>query len=494
VDIDPQAVEVTKLSLLLKVLEGENQDTLERQMKLFKERALPDLGSNIKCGNSLIGPDFYQGKQMNLLENEEIYRINPFDWQKEFPDIMKQGGFDAVIGNPPYIFTRGQLSENERHYFSSKYRLSWEKQNTYMLFMELMIRLLDRNGRGGFIVPNSWLTIESAKLLRKALIPRLEIVTDLNYMVFNRVSMEPCIFVASGRDQHNAVCVLRANSKDKFVESKILQINRERWIDLNYRISFSESVNISVIIDKIVSMSRTIGEIFNARTGLQAYEEGKGTPPQSAADVKNHIFDRNNWKDENSVRYLQGRDVGRYRLNWSGMWMQYGTWLSQPREFDIFSRPRVLLREITSSFPLCLNATYVRGDFLNNKSILNVLHPCDDEEELKRLVGILNSRVISLFYKQRAVKSARKIFPKVVVKNLREFPYPKNIEKVKGNKLVETVDQMFALHKQLAVAKTPDEKTRIQRQVDATDHQIDRLVYELYDFTDKEIQIVEQGI
>ena len=103
VDIDPQAVEVTKLSLLLKVLEGENQDTLERQMKLFKERALPDLVRNIKCGNSLIGPDFYQGKQMNLLEPDEMYRINPFDWEKEFPEIMKRGGFDAVISNPPYI-------------------------------------------------------------------------------------------------------------------------------------------------------------------------------------------------------------------------------------------------------------------------------------------------------------------------------------------------------------------------------------------------------
>jgi hypothetical protein len=103
VDIDPQAVEVTKLSLLLKVLEGENQDTLERQIKLFKERALPDLGSSIKCGNSLIGPDFYQSKQMSLLNSDEAYRINAFDWEKEFPEIMKRGGFDAVIGNPPYI-------------------------------------------------------------------------------------------------------------------------------------------------------------------------------------------------------------------------------------------------------------------------------------------------------------------------------------------------------------------------------------------------------
>ena len=103
VDIDPQAVEVTKLSLLLKVLEGENQDTLERQMKLFKERALPDLGSNIKCGNSLIGPNFYRGKQLNLLDPVETDRINAFDWEKEFSEITKKGGFDVVIGNPPYI-------------------------------------------------------------------------------------------------------------------------------------------------------------------------------------------------------------------------------------------------------------------------------------------------------------------------------------------------------------------------------------------------------
>jgi len=101
VDIDPQAVEVTKLSLLLKVLEGENEQTLAKYLKLFHERALPDLGDNIKCGNSLIGSDFYEGKQMSLLDEEERYRINAFDWEAEFPDIMNAGGFDAVIGNPP---------------------------------------------------------------------------------------------------------------------------------------------------------------------------------------------------------------------------------------------------------------------------------------------------------------------------------------------------------------------------------------------------------
>ena len=83
-----QAVEVTKLSLLLKVLEGETQQSLQPVLRLFHERALPDLGDNIKCGNSLIGPDFYQQQQMPLLDDEERYRINVFDWAAEFPHIL----------------------------------------------------------------------------------------------------------------------------------------------------------------------------------------------------------------------------------------------------------------------------------------------------------------------------------------------------------------------------------------------------------------------
>ena len=88
VDIDPQAVEVTKLSLLLKVLEGESGETLTNQLKLFHARALPDLSGNIRCGNSLIGPDFYEGTFPDFLSEEERYRINVFDWAAEFPEVF----------------------------------------------------------------------------------------------------------------------------------------------------------------------------------------------------------------------------------------------------------------------------------------------------------------------------------------------------------------------------------------------------------------------
>ncbi|HUW31006.1 MAG TPA: N-6 DNA methylase, partial [Planctomycetota bacterium] len=101
VDIDPQAVEVSKLSLLLKVLEGETDQSLRMGLLPFSDRALPNLADNVRCGNSLIGPDYFAGRLIN--HADDMTRVNPFDWKQAFPDAMKDGGFDCVIGNPPYV-------------------------------------------------------------------------------------------------------------------------------------------------------------------------------------------------------------------------------------------------------------------------------------------------------------------------------------------------------------------------------------------------------
>ncbi len=494
VDIDNQAVEVTKLSLLLKVLEGEDEQSIGKQMLLFQERVLPDLSNNIKCGNSLIGPDFYSNQQLNAFDEEEIYRVNAFDWKAEFSEIMKNGGFDAVIGNPPYIFTREQICDAERFYYSKKYKASWEKHNTYMIFMEAMFNWINKKGLGGYIVPNSWLTIESAHLLRAIFINHLSVLADLNYTVFEGVSMEPCIFLISGDEIVSPASVLRAYSEEEFHSLNFFQIDRDRWLsESGQRIVFSNDDS-SQIVDKAVENSSKIGDIFDVRTGLQAYEKGKGIPPQAEEDVKNHVFDREKWEDENSYRYLQGRDVGRYWIDWSGQWMQYGPWLSQPREIGMFSRKRILLREITSHPPYCLNASYSSEDFLNNKSVLNILHPEDKKDELMCLLGVLNSRFISLYYKQKAVKSARKIFPKVVIKNLREFPYPKNISKTNQEKMVALIEKILNCNLKFTKLKSPQEKNILQRQIRSIDSQIDQLVYKLYNLTDEEIKIVESQI
>jgi Eco57I restriction-modification methylase/restriction endonuclease TaqI-like protein len=494
VDIDPQAIEVTKLSLLLKVLEGESDESINAQLKMFHERALPDLGKNIKCGNSLIAPDFHENEQMSLANEDERIRINVFDWKTEFPDIIGGGGFDAVIGNPPYIFTRELLTGAQRAYFATRYLASWEKHNTYMLFMEAMLRLLAPHGYGGFIVPNSWLTIESAKLLRDLYIPRISVLMDLNYAAFQRVAMEPCIFVISGKSDAGPAAVARIASQNDFGKVALRPFDRNRWTQAGGRLVFStdgSSEAALLLVDQLVTQSSTVGDNFEVLTGLQAYEKGKGDPPQTAAMVRDHVFDRTRKQDKQTYPYLDGRDVGRYNLNWSGSWLRYGPWLSQPRELSMFTRPRVLLREITGRFPHCLHATCVEETYLNNKSILNVLDHANDVSKLHLLTGVLNSRLITLFYKERAVKSARKFFPKVVIKNLREFPFPRKVDEQVAGRIKGLVERTLDLHRELATAKSPHDRERIPREIEPLDTQINYLVYELFGLSADQISIVE---
>ncbi|HUT58138.1 MAG TPA: N-6 DNA methylase, partial [Phycisphaerae bacterium] len=174
VDIDSQAVEVTKLSLLLKVLEGESGETLARQLAFAHERALPDLATNIKCGNSLIGSDFYEGKQMSLLDDEEIYRVNAFDWEGEFAEIMAAGGFDAVIGNPPYV--RILRLPREKRYFKKEYVSAFGSYDLYVLFMERALLLVRDKGIVGLITPNKFFVADYAAPIRNRLLNDASIV------------------------------------------------------------------------------------------------------------------------------------------------------------------------------------------------------------------------------------------------------------------------------------------------------------------------------
>ncbi|WP_375428809.1 Eco57I restriction-modification methylase domain-containing protein [uncultured Sphingomonas sp.] len=132
VDVDPQAVEVTKLSLLLKVLEGESSDHVAAQINFLEnERVLPDLGSTVKCGNSLIAPDFYGLFDPSTLTQEQLHKINVFSWQKAYPSVFQTGGFDAIVGNPPYGAT---LLPEEKRYLESHFRWQSYQLDTYLIF------------------------------------------------------------------------------------------------------------------------------------------------------------------------------------------------------------------------------------------------------------------------------------------------------------------------------------------------------------------------
>lgn len=492
VDIDDQAVDVTKLSLLLKVLEGETEQTIQPFLSVFQERALPDLETNIKCGNSLISPDFYSETQL-ALDDMELEKINVFDWfgKSGFQHIMQDGKFDVVIGNPPYIFVRDNLTKAETNYFTQRYRLSWDKHNTYLLFMELLLELVAEKGASAYIVPNSWLTIESGRLLRGAYIDRLTALADLNYPVFNNVAMEPCIFFATGKPVKGAVEVLRASSRSEFTTAAGSSVDRGRWRGNADRITISQSETVAAVLATLRSNAGQIGDRFDVRTGMQAYEKGKGTPPQTQADVDDHVFDRNGKTDAQTHPYLQGKDVNRFGLAWSGMWMRYGPWLSQPRDLEMFMRPRVLLREITAKPPYSLLSCYTDETYLSNKSVLTILHERDDSAELKALAAVLNSKLMTLFYKGYGVKGERKLFPKVVIRNLREFPYPKTPQRTSINNLCALYDRIVSTKSKVVAARTPHAKEAASRQLDAYQNQLDTTVFALFGATEEDRNAIE---
>lgn len=199
VDIDPQAVEVTKLSLLLKLLEGGSPDVLQREFWATHERVLPDLGQNIRCGNSLIGPDYYRTRQLDLLDDQERYRVNPLDWEAAFPRVLKSGsGFDAVIGNPPYLkeYTYRQPFLDLRGTRLEKYYEG--KMDLWHVFACLAIDLLRQGGLHSFIATNNWITNAGATLLRRKILTesRLREFTDFgDYRVFSAAGIQTMIYV-----------------------------------------------------------------------------------------------------------------------------------------------------------------------------------------------------------------------------------------------------------------------------------------------------------
>ncbi|MCG7853958.1 MAG: BREX-1 system adenine-specific DNA-methyltransferase PglX, partial [Methanosarcinaceae archaeon] len=196
VDIDPQAVEVTKLSLLLKVLEGESEQTIQPYLRLFSQRALPDLGNNIKCGNSLIGPEICEDQIFSDLE--ELNRINPFDWSKEFSPIMTAGGFDTIIGNPPYLKIE-HINDADRKCLAKEYSTFMKRYDTFGIFIERSLALLELHGRLGMIIPSTILNNLSFRELRKLLLKSTAIETILNLggKVFKGVNNDTLILVVT---------------------------------------------------------------------------------------------------------------------------------------------------------------------------------------------------------------------------------------------------------------------------------------------------------
>jgi hypothetical protein len=237
-----------------------------------------------------------------------------------------------------------------------------------------------------------------------------------------------------------------------------------------------------------------LGGLATVKAGVKMYERGQGTPPQTAETMKLRPFSTigkcpNGWRP-----LYRGEDISRYEIASPHEFVNYGPWLAAPRSPDLFTSPKLLMRRtddrllasIDRDSAICVNSCHVIKLNRSSTAQLSELY----------VLGLLNSKLLQRVFELQNPQMVEKVFAEIKVIYVERLPIRtidmnNPAEKARHDRMVSLVERMLDLHKQVAAAKTDHAKTNLQRQIDATDAQIDRLVYELYELMPDEIKIVE---
>ncbi len=539
VDIEPSAVDITKLRLWLSLVVEFDINSENEEFRT--PPTLPNLECNILCGNSLIDEfegiklfndslltgasnngnwmaDLFQDQVDKTLEKliekqRELFYANNHDdkyrlkheidvlqqqvifssctmtddvkervtsafampskpfilWKLAFAKVFKdKGGFDIVIGNPPY---GAKFSAKEKVLLAKKYPTVPDYESADY-FLDKSHELLNNVGYVNYIIPNMFLANQYAKKYR---------ITLLNMWGFYRIYNLSQCSVFESASVRNVIVVFSKNTSDygsyvnmDVVQSAVqikksivlslafLQENIDNWLNL---LDFDTTT--ANFIKKIREKSVELNTLCEVSQGLIPYDKYRG---HSEEIIKNKIWNANYKKDETYKRELQGKDVLRYSLQWNGEdWLSYGEWLAAPRKKEFFTEKRLLIREITN--PRIL-ATYTDEEYYNTPSIINCIN--FNEVHPFYVLGIVNSLLMSFYHKKSSPKANKGLFPKILVSDVRKMPIC--INENYEDKIVEIVKNLLTFY---------DERL---------DKELDEIIYKLYDLTPEEISLVEEAV
>jgi len=372
VDLNGESVEITKLSLWLKTADN--------------KKKLAYLDDNIKTGNSIIS-------------DPEIAGEKAFNWQTEFEAIMSNGGFDVVLGNPPY---GARLNQKEKDYLAQNYITTEFNFDTYKTFMELGLKLTKQGGYMGYITPNTFFVLEKgATKLRKFLFENHTLLNVVElFNVFPTAVVEPTIAIFKNdappandkmlevitipRKTDLAEIFLSDGNKSYFEQTELRE--KEGYI-FNYRSTKAEKD----LRRKIDNISRPLSEYLSVTTGVKPYQTGKGTPPQTRDVVNEKPFEGDVKHDETWRPLARGRTIGKYVDAWDGEYIKYGEWLAEPRNPKLFEGEKLFVRQ-TSDHPV---ATYYSNGKIGNNT-LHCVYSLDEDAgvSLKYALGLINSKLM----------------------------------------------------------------------------------------------------
>jgi len=546
VDIDPQAIEVTMMSLYIKALEGET--TLPR-----KQALLPSLKNNIKRGNSLIGMDYFNGRLPP--DEDEMRRVGPFDWGEQFPQAFdgKDGkGFDCVIGNPPYIRiqTMKEWAPVEVELYKKRYAAAGKgNYDIYVVFVERGLNLLNKGGRLGFILPHKFFNAQYGEALRTLIAKGRHLAHVVHFgaqQVFAGSTTYTCLLflekAGSGECRFVKVDDLGAWIEAKQATEGLIPSENITSAEWNFSVG-----NGSELRRKLGRMRVKLGDAADVFVGLQTSADDvfilglvKETPRTLRLNSKAINAE---WTFEKDLLFplVSGTDVNRYQalperqyilfpyvvksgsaelLSWAEISQGYpktAAYLLETkkrleerekgkfkgREWYRFGRSQNI--GIQGQIKLCvprlvdrLYAAYdVEGNhFLDNVDVGGVtLKPACQQQGLPYLLGLLNSKLLRWYFPHVSapfrggwLSANRQFLSQLPV---RPINFSSRTEVKCHGQVVKLVERTLAFHKYLTAAQTTSARHRIEGQIEATDRQINALVYELYGLTKEEMEIVE---
>jgi len=501
VDINEESVEIAKLSLWLRTAQ--------------KGRKLSSLNNNIKCGNSLI-------------DDPEIAGEKAFDWNVEFQEIMQNGGFDVVIGNPPYVPTE-YINEIDKVYLENKFQSAFGRINLYPIFYEKGIKILKINGILGFITPYTILKNQYYKEARRYILENVSIKTLIDFkgiIVFEDAAVDSIIFILKNANSTNNSYQQIFNIKDFQSANFEISIINQSEILKNKDLSLYVSPN-DKLINRISKETIALKNVINFNQGIIT-----GGNKKYLTKIQNKL----------TKKVLTGRDFNRYSIKESTQYIIYDTnKLHRPRKKEIFEVDEKIVLRQTGAYPICYLDTEQQYtlDTIHNGLLLDKNYHC------KFLLTLLNSKLLRFIYENQ-INESGKVFAQVKIIYIDPLPI-KEISIEYQQPFIERATKMLELNKQLQAKKIKflnrtndnfeidkiskklevfynydfktfvselkkqkiklslvqqdeweeyfnaykNEINQLQNEINTTDKQIDKMVYELYGLTEEEIKIVE---
>ncbi len=552
VDLDSNAVEVTKLSLLLKCMEGETKESIDAQTQLFNERILPTLDDNIKSGNSLIDLDFYD----NELDFGEEKKIKPFNWQNNFPEVFKNGGFDIVIGNPPYVkeyTSRETFNQIKKSHLSKYYQ---GKMDLWYFFVCYGLDILKTDGLLGYIVPNNWVTNAGASILRNKVLADSTIknIVDFGaYMVFTNANIQTMVLILEKQRQESylfdyrkiemqsptfefAYKILESKKElglkylkplikpnefmDKFLvfannetESLLNKIQERQNFFLDEKKEVAQGIvpNPDVVSSKNIKKlpsKRIESENIKIKNGVFIVDKGTFKklstsekkyikPVYEPYLIKKYFIDENdkeiiyitkkNYKNDcpTLIKHLAKYKeiMEERRENQQGKLSFYHLhWARDEYFFEQGAKILSVRKCSTPTFSYTENEAYVMMSFNVIKS---------NRIEQKYLTALLNSKLVAFWLRHKGKMQGNNF--QVDKEPILDIPIFNTPDDDKKSKIITLVDLLLQYNKDLSTATLPNDITQLKERIQNTESKIDQLVYELYNLTPQEIELVEKS-